>query len=77
MAVALLGGSTSGGIALAGILFGALKSGATKMQMKSGLPTATIYMLQGLIILFVVGKELFDYHKLHKKPHKQAAKEAA
>ena len=64
MAVALLGGNTSGGVALSSILFGALKSGATKMQMKSGVPTATIYMLQGFIILFVVGKKLFDYHKL-------------
>ena len=64
VAVALLGGNTSGGVALSSILFGALKSGATKMQMKSGVPTATIYMLQGFIILFVVGKKLFDYHKL-------------
>lgn len=75
VAVALLGGSSSGGIALSGLLFGALKSGANKMQMKSGVPTATIYMLQGLIILFVVGKMMFDYHKLHKKPGKQAVKE--
>ena len=75
VAVALLGGNAAGGIALSSLLFGALKSGATKMQMKSGVPTATIYMLQGLIILFVVGKRLFDYHRLHKKPRKHAVKE--
>ena len=76
VAVALLGGNTSGGIALSGLLFGALKSGANKMQMKSGVPTATIYMLQGLIILFVVGKKLFDYHRLSKKSCRHAKKEA-
>lgn len=77
VAVALLGGNTSGGIVLSGLLFGALKSGANKMQMKSGVPTATIYMLQGLIILFVVGKKLFDYHRLGKKSRRHAEKEAA
>lgn len=75
VAVALLGGSSAGGIALSSLLFGALKSGANKMQMRSGIPTATIYMLQGLIILFVVGKMLFDYHRLHRKPKKQPVKE--
>ncbi len=68
VAVALLGGNTAIGTALSGVLFGALKSGANKMQMKSGVPVATIYMLQGLIILLVIGKKLFDYHKLHRSP---------
>lgn len=76
VAVALLGSNTAGGIFFSGILFGALKSGATKMQMKSGAPTATIYMLQGLIILFVIGKKLFDYHKLQKR-RKRTGKEGA
>jgi simple sugar transport system permease protein len=67
VAVALLGNNTSGGIALSSLLFGALKSGANKMQMKSDVPTAIIYMLQGLIILFVIGKKLFDYYKFSKK----------
>lgn len=77
VAVALLGGNASGGIVLSGLLFGALKSGANKMQMKSGVPTATIYMLQGLIIVFVVGKKMFDYHRLRKADSKHPAKEAA
>lgn len=75
VAVALLGNNSAGGIALSGILFGALKSGANKMQMKSGAPVATIYMLQGLIILFVVGKYLFEFQKKHKKKAKHAVKE--
>ena len=76
IAVALLGGNTAFGILLSGILFGGLKSGANKMMMKSGAPTAVIYMLQGLIILFVIGKKLFDYHKLQKNK-KHSGKGAA
>lgn len=75
VAVALLGGNASGGIALSSLLFGALKSGATKMQMKSGAPTATIYMLQGLIILFVIGKKLFDYRRLRRRRKSRPTKE--
>lgn len=75
VAVALLGSNASGGIALSSLLFGALKSGANKMQMKSDVPTAIIYMLQGLIILFVVGKKLFDYYKLNKKHKSIVVKE--
>lgn len=76
VAVALLGGNASGGIALSSLLFGALKSGATKMQMKSGAPTATVYMLQGLIILFVSGKKLFDYRRLQRRRKSHPTKEA-
>ncbi len=66
IAVALLGGNTTGGIAASSILFGALSSGANKMQMKSGVPTATVYILQGLVILFVIGKRLFDIRRMKR-----------
>lgn len=59
VAVAMLGTNTPWGIFFAGILMGAIKSGANMMQMMTKLPTATVYMLQGLIILFVAGKRLF------------------
>lgn len=48
VAVALLGSNASGGIALSSLLFGALKSGANKMQMKSDVPTAIILYVTGL-----------------------------
>lgn len=67
IAVALLGNSSAGGVMLSGTLLGAIKSGASKMQMKSGAPVATIYMLQGIIILCVIGKVLFDYRRIAKK----------
>lgn len=58
IAVALLGQNSPIGIALSGMMFGMLRSGSNKMQMLSGVPSATIYMIQGLIILFVVSREL-------------------
>jgi simple sugar transport system permease protein len=66
IAVALLGNNTPIGIALSGILFGALRSGAGKMEMLARVPGAVIYMIQGFIILFVVGRELFNLAKIFK-----------
>jgi simple sugar transport system permease protein len=66
IAVALLGNNSPIGIALSGILFGALRSGSGKMQMLAQVPSAVIYMIQGFIILFVIGRELFNLSKLRK-----------
>ncbi len=66
IAVALLGNNTPIGIALAGILFGALRSGAGKMEMLARVPGAVIYMIQGFIIIFVVGREVFNLSKVFK-----------
>lgn len=66
IAVALLGNNSPIGIALSGILFGALRSGSGKMEMLARVPRAVIYMIQGFIILFVVGRELFNLSKLKK-----------
>lgn len=66
IAVALLGNNTPIGIALSGILFGALRSGSGKMEMLARVPGAVIYMIQGFIIIFVVGRELFNLSKAFK-----------
>lgn len=66
IAVALLGNNNPIGIALSGILFGSLRSGSGKMEMLAKVPGAVIYMIQGFIILFVVGRELFNLSKLIK-----------
>ncbi len=59
VAVALLGGHNPLGIGLSAFLFGILSSGANKMQMFAKVPNAVVYMVQGLVILFVVGRNLF------------------
>jgi simple sugar transport system permease protein len=66
IAVALLGANNPIGIAVSSILFGTLRSGANKMQMLTNVPTAVIYMIQGMIIIFVVGRELFNWNKKRK-----------
>lgn len=66
IAVALLGANSPIGIALSGVLFGALRSGSGKMEMLAKVPSAVIYMIQALIILFVVGRALFDFSKKFK-----------
>lgn len=59
VAVALLGGGTPFGIIVSGILFGALNAGGVKMQLLAKVPSASIYMIQGMIIIFAVSRELF------------------
>lgn len=71
IAVALLGGNTPIGIGISSVLFGILKSGANKMQMLTNVPTAVIYMIQGMIIIFVVGREFFNFTKKLKLQKKQ------
>lgn len=61
VAVALLGGCSPLGIIVSGILFGALNAGGVKMQLLAKVPSASIYMIQGMIILFAVSRELFRW----------------
>lgn len=63
IAVALLGQNTPIGILLSGLLFGILRSGANMMQMAAKVPIAVIYIIQALVIIFVVGSNLFNIIK--------------
>ena len=57
------------GIIVSGILFGALNAGGVKMQLLAKVPSASIYMIQGMIIIFAVSRELFIWfgRKLQKE----------
>ena len=59
IAVALLGNCHPLGLGVSSVLFGALNAGGSKMQLLAGVPAAAIYMIQGMIILFAVSRELF------------------
>lgn len=63
VAVALLGANNPVGIFLSAILFGALNSGSHQMEMLAKVPSAVVKMIQGLIILCVVGRAIFKYFK--------------
>lgn len=58
IALALLGGSHPAGVVLASLLFGTLRSGATRMQSVAGIPVDIITILQALIIAFVAAPAL-------------------
>ncbi|WP_324716292.1 ABC transporter permease [Carboxydochorda subterranea] len=58
IALALLGGSHPVGVILASLLFGTLRSGATRMQSVAGIPIDIITILQALIIAFVAAPAL-------------------
>jgi simple sugar transport system permease protein len=53
IAVGLVGRNTPFGVVLAGLLFGALASGATKMQNTAGISRDIIYVLLAFVILSV------------------------
>lgn len=72
IAVALLGSNNPIGIALSGILFGALDSGSGRMEMLAQVPRAVIFMIQGTIILCVVGRALFQHFRRFRPRKAQA-----
>lgn len=60
IAVALLGNNNPVGIFLSALLFGAMKNGSNRMQMAAQVPVSIIQIIQALVILFVVGRVLFE-----------------
>lgn len=63
IAVGLVGRNHPLGVILAGILFGALRSGATEMQNQVGTSKELVQVLQGLVILSV--SAIAAYGRLH------------
>jgi len=55
--VALLGGSSAGGVFLAGLLFGAMKAGGPSMQV-ADVPPELLGVVQGLIVLLIAAPPL-------------------
>jgi len=53
IALALLGKSHPLGVVLAALLFGALRNGATKMELTAGIPIDIISVLQAMILIFI------------------------
>ena len=53
IALALLGKSHPAGVVVAALLFGFLRSGATRMQSIAGVPIDIISIIQGLVIIFI------------------------
>lgn len=54
--VALLGGTSPIGVVIAAFLFAALQVGATAMETTQGVPSTLVTIIQGLVVLFVIGR---------------------
>ncbi len=54
MAVALLGKLNPFGVVISGLFFGALRVGANQMQRTVQVPSSLVFVIQGLVILFVL-----------------------
>ena len=50
------------GVVLAAILFGAMRNGATRMQLLTQIPVDIISVIQALILLFVAADAIIRYH---------------
>jgi len=74
--VALLGGSTAGGVFLAGLLFGAMKAGGPAMQI-ADVPPELLGVVQGLIVLLIAAPPLVRAIFRLPSPTAQTAKTRA
>jgi general nucleoside transport system permease protein len=61
IAIALLGRTHPAGVVMAGILFGAMRNGATRMQFLTQIPVDIISVVQALILLFVAADEIIRW----------------
>jgi ABC-type uncharacterized transport system permease subunit len=60
IAVALLGRTSPIGIVLASLLFGAMRSGASAMQIQAGVPAELVGVLQATILFFLVASPVIQ-----------------
>jgi simple sugar transport system permease protein len=65
--VALIGQLHPLGVLLSALFFGALRAGANKMQIISGVPVAIVFVIQALAILFAIGGTTVDIADIKKQ----------
>lgn len=75
--VALLGRATPLGVLLAGLLFGAMQSGASTMQAAAGIPVDIVQVVQAIIVLLVAAAEYIQYRNSKQSPMKVNGKKNA
>jgi simple sugar transport system permease protein len=61
---ALLGKLHPAGAVVASILYAAMGVGADAMQRRAGLPSSVIFVVQSLIVLFLLASDLLRYYRL-------------
>lgn len=63
IAVALLGGLHPAGVTLSAFFFAGLLAGADGLQRSVGVPTATVLIIQGLVLVFVIGRRAVRWRR--------------
>ena len=64
--IAILGQLSPRGVVVAAVLFGALLNGATLMQIKTGVPSALIYAIEAIILMFFLTAWAFSQFRLRR-----------
>jgi general nucleoside transport system permease protein len=67
--IAILGQLSPRGVVVAAVLFGALLNGATLMQIKTGVPSALIYAIEAIILMFFLIASAFSQFRLRRIDH--------
>jgi len=78
IAIALLGNTQPFGVVLSALLFGALRNGATLMQVKGGIPIDIVSIVQALVLVFVAAPAIIrTIYRLREPGHEEKPKLAA
>jgi ABC-type uncharacterized transport system permease subunit len=71
IALALLGRSHPLGVVLSALMFGALRNGATQMQLAAGIPIDIISILQAMILIFIAAPAIIRTIYRLKEPDEE------
>lgn len=66
--VALLGRLHPLGVIAASVLFGALVTGCSAMQIQTGVPAALAYAIQGIVLIFVLSADILARYRIRRSP---------
>jgi simple sugar transport system permease protein len=61
---ALLGKLHPAGVVIVSLLYAGMTVGADAMQRQAGLPGSIVFMIQSMILLFILTSDLFRYYRL-------------
>lgn len=64
--IAMLGGLHPLGVIVAALFFGGLANGSVRMQIITGVPVAVVYVIQAVVLLFLLTAEVVSKYTLRK-----------
>lgn len=64
--IAMLGGLHPLGVVLASLFFGGLVNGSVRMQIITGVPVAVVYVIQAIVLLFLLTADVFSKYQVRK-----------